>query len=220
LPAERTATARHAAPARARRLARNLLLTGVVVFRHPTDGARDATGDPVTIEKLTARNVESVVKIEAGERAKRTFGDRVADAISAFCGSTSFIWTHVLWFGVWIAGNTLPGLRPFDPFPFQFLTLVVSLEAIFLSTFILISENRQARLADRRNLLDLQINLLAEQENTKMLSLLHRIAEKVGVALDDAEVAAMEAETDYAQLTDQIEEIENEEEKLQKHQAK
>src|SRR6185436_2928086 len=124
------------------------------VSPHPTDS-------PVTIEKLTARNVESVLKIEQAERAKRTVGDRVADAISAFCGSTSFIWTHVVWFGAWVALNTFPGFRPFDPFPFAFLTLVVSLEAIFLSTFILISENRQARLGDRRNLLDLQINLLA-----------------------------------------------------------
>jgi uncharacterized membrane protein len=164
----------------------------------------------VTIEKLTARNVESVLKIEAGERAKRGFGDRVADTISAFCGSTSFVWTHVVWFGVWIVLNTMPGLRPFDPFPFAFLTLVVSLEAIFLSTFILISENRQARLGDRRNLLDLQINLLAEQENTKMLTLLGRIAEKVGVVLEDEETAALEKETDCAQLTDQIEAMETE----------
>jgi uncharacterized membrane protein len=164
--------------------------------------------DAVTIEKMTAKNVRSVLEIEEAEQAKRGVGDRVADAISAFCGSTSFVWTHVAWFGLWIALNTLPGFRPFDRFPFPFLTLIVSLEAIFLSTFILISESRQARLADRRNLLDLQINLLAEQENTKMLTLLGRIAEKVGVEIDDEEAAALEATTDCAQLTDQIEEME------------
>ena len=69
----------------------------------------------------------------------------------------------------------------FDPFPYTFLTLVVSLEAIFLSIFILISQNQETQLTERRKHLDLQINLLAEQENTKMLQLLIAISEKVGV---------------------------------------
>ena len=115
----------------------------------------------------------------------------------------AFIWTHVAWFGVWIGYNLIVPRPPFDPFPFALLTLVVSLEAIFLSTFILISENRQARLGDRRNLLDLQINLLAEQENTKMLAMLRRIAEHLDVRLD-GDVTALEAETDCAQLTEEI----------------
>src|SRR5207248_9379933 len=97
------------------------------------------------------------------------------------------------WFGAWTVANLLPRspLR-FDPYPFQLLTLVVSLEAIFLSTFILISQNRQARLGDRRNHLDLQINLLSEQENTKMLSLLEQIAGRVGVSVtQDEELQVM-----------------------------
>ena len=168
----------------------------------------------VTIDELTARNVESVVRIEAEAHAKRTLSDSLADLITSFCGSMSFVWTHVAWFGVWIALNTLPGFEHFDPFPFPFLTLVVSLEAIFLSTFILISENRQSRIGDRRNLLDLQVNLLAEQENTKMLKLLAQVARKVGADVDDAELRALEAPTRPHQLADQIErsmtEVENE----------
>ena len=168
----------------------------------------------VTIDELTARNVESVVRIEAEAHAKRTFSDAVADAITVFCGSMAFVWTHVVWFLGWIVLNTLPGIRHLDPFPFEFLTLIVSLEAIFLSTFILISENRQSRIGDRRNLLDLQINLLSEQENTKMLKLLAQIAKKVGADVDDAEIRALEAPTHPAHLANQIEEtmstVENE----------
>ena len=119
-----------------------------------------------------------------------------------------FVWAHVLWFGLWVAVNTLPSFHNrFDPYPFQLLTLVVSLEAIFLTTFIMISQNRQGRLADRRNYLDLQINLLAEQENTKMLQLLKGIAEKLGVdPTKDPEVEVLEQATRPEKLVEQIDE--------------
>jgi uncharacterized membrane protein len=169
----------------------------------PTPRRQRSRGS-VTIEDLTAKNLQSVMNVEEAEHARRGFGERAADAITAFCGSMWFVWTHVAWFGAWIVLNLVPATR-FDPFPFPFLTLVVSLEAIFLSTFILISQNRQARIADRRNLLDLQIDLLAEQENTKLLTLLTRTAEKVGVELKDAEAAALEQTTRCDELFDQIE---------------
>jgi uncharacterized membrane protein len=70
----------------------------------------------------------------------------------------TFVWVHVVWFGLWILINPIPGVKHIDPFPFTFLTLVVSLEAIFLSTFILISQNHDTRISERRNYLDLQIN--------------------------------------------------------------
>jgi uncharacterized membrane protein len=156
------------------------------------------------LRHVTAQNVATVLQIETADHERRSTSDRAADAVTAFCGSISFIWTHVVWFVGWIGFNVLAGGRTFDPFPFPLLTLVVSLEAIFLSTFILISENRQARIGDRRNQLDLQINLLAEQENTKMLKLLRRIAEQVGVVLEDRETVALEAATDTAELTEEI----------------
>jgi uncharacterized membrane protein len=113
-----------------------------------------------------------------------------------------FVWVHMIWFGAWVILNVLPGIPHFDLFPFTFLTLVVSLEAIFLSTFILISQNHETRLSERRNQLDLQINLLTEQENTKMLKLLERIAEKVGaVTNDDLTLQVLEPE----KLVEQIE---------------
>lgn len=167
----------------------------------------DIRENPSSLGDITAKNVASVVELDGRIQAERTFADRVADSITAFCGSMYFVWTHVIWFTLWILWNE-SAPRSFDPFPFAFLTLVVSLEAIFLSTFILVSENRQARVSERRNLLDLHINLLAEQENTKMLELLQKIATKVGIELHDAEVDALASATDPNQLAAQIDETE------------
>jgi uncharacterized membrane protein len=162
--------------------------------------------DAASIQDVTARNVSCVGRIDKAAETQRTLTDRIADRITAFCGSMAFVWTHVVWFGGWIAWNLKDQRAHFDGFPFPLLTLVVSLEAIFLSTFILVSENRQARLAERRSHLDLQINLLAEQENTKMLRLLLEIGRKVGVDIEDPEIQAVLAPTDPEALVSQIEE--------------
>ncbi len=156
---------------------------------------------------VTRQNVEAMRRLEEAAMARRTGADRVAAAIARFCGSMTFVWIHVVVFAGWIGYNGLPWFRPFDPYPFTFLTLVVSLEAIFLSTFILISQNYDMRVSERRNQLDLQINLLAEQENTKSLQILERIARKVGANLaDDPQVRALEEATRPDSLVDQIEE--------------
>jgi uncharacterized membrane protein len=162
---------------------------------------------PSTVEDMTERNVQTIVRLEEAAKPERAKSDQIADVIANFCGSMPFVWAHLIWFAAWIFINTLPGIRHFDPFPFNFLTLIVSLEAIFLSTFILISQNHETRLSERRNQLDLQINLLTEQENTKMLTLLGRIAEKVGVRIDDdPTLQVLEQATRPEQLVDQIEE--------------
>ncbi len=151
--------------------------------------------------------MRAIVELEKAAQAQRSSGDRVADLISRFCGSMSFVWVHVVWFTVWIIANTIALKQPIDPYPFSFLTLVVSLEAIFLSTFIMISENRQERLDERRSHLDLQINLLAEQENTKMLRLLEQMARKMGVdPAEDPDVAVLEEATRPERLVEQIDE--------------
>jgi uncharacterized membrane protein len=158
-------------------------------------------------EDVTRQNVLAMRQLEQAAMAKRTGADRVAAAIARFCGQMSFVWIHVVLFAVWIAYNTLPWFKAFDPYPFTFLTLVVSLEAIFLSTFILISQNYDMRVSERRNQLDLQINLLAEQENTKALQMLERIAKKVGAHIaDDGQVRALEEATRPESLVQQIEE--------------
>jgi uncharacterized membrane protein len=156
-------------------------------------------------EELTANNVRAVAALEAEARRNRSTADRIADAVARFCGSMTFFWTHVAGFAAWIGINSIPSLSHFDPFPFTFLTLVVSLEAIFLSTFIMVSQNQEKRLAERCSHLDLQINLLAEQETTKILNVLAGIAKKVGAASAlDAETAALEQATRPDQLARQI----------------
>jgi uncharacterized membrane protein len=165
---------------------------------------------PNCVDDLTEQNVQLVAELDAAAQAKRTPTDRVVDTITGFCGRMLFVWVHVVWFGFWIALNMLPGMPKrdhFDPYPFQLLTLVVSLEAIFLSTFILISQNRQNRLAERRNHLDLQINLLAEQENTKVLSMLDAIHKKMGIDDGDPEVRILEEATRPDHLVKQIEKV-------------
>lgn len=160
-----------------------------------------------SVDQLTKRNVEVVRQLEEAAKQERTKSDLVAEAIARFCGSMTFVWVHVGWFGGWIILNLIPGIRHIDPFPFTFLTLVVSLEAIFLSTFILISQNHDTKISERRNHLDLQINLLSEQENTRMIQLLKAIAEKLECEIEhDDEVASLSEETSPEKVAAQIEE--------------
>ena len=161
---------------------------------------------PSTVEDITQQNVQTIARLEQATNAERAKPDRLADMIANFCGSMPFVWAHVIWFAGWTIINLAPGIRHFDPFPFNFLTLIVSLEAIFLSTFILISQNHETRLSERRNQLDLQVNLLSEQENTKILTILGRIAKQVGARTDDdPSLQVLEQATRPEKLVDQIE---------------
>jgi uncharacterized membrane protein len=166
----------------------------------------EAYHSPQTVEDLTKGNVQAIMKLEQSAKANRNRSDLMADVIARFCGSFTFVWLHLFFFGAWIVINVFPGTTHFDPYPFTFLTLVVSLEAIFLSTFILISQNHETRITERRNHLDLQINLLAEQENTKMLKVLESIAAKIGAKTEaDPSLHVLEQSTRPEELVDQIE---------------
>jgi uncharacterized membrane protein len=165
--------------------------------------------DSGSVEELTQRNIEVVRKLEEAANEQRTGSERVARMIARFCGSMTFVWVHVIGFGGWIALNLIPGVTHIDPFPFTFLTFIVSLEAIFLSTFILISQNQDTRISERRNHLDLQINLLSEQENTKMLAMLQAIAQKIGAEFEpDEDVTVLAQDTELEKVVAQIEEHE------------
>ena len=167
----------------------------------PADAGRNGSAD-----QLTQQNVETILRLEEAAKGERTRSDLVAEAIANFCGSMVFVWVHVVWFGVWVVINLFPGIPHIDPFPFTFLTLVVSLEAIFLSTFILISQNHDTRISERRNHLDLQVNLLSEQENTQMILMLRGIAEKLGVEVtNDFHLEALSEKTKPEKLARQIE---------------
>lgn len=172
---------------------------------------KKSSTSPVKVEPrgpgdlLTQQNVEAILQMEEAAKGERTRSDLVAEAIANFCGSMVFVWVHVVWFGLWLVINLVPGIPHVDPFPFTFLTLVVSLEAIFLSTFILISQNHDTRISERRNHLDLQINLLSEQENTQMILMLRAIAEKLGVEVPkDFHLEALSEKTQPEKLARQI----------------
>jgi len=154
------------------------------------------------------RNVRAITTIEHAAMESRSGAERIADTIARQAGKISFVIAHAVWFFGWIAANSgfLPKVRAFDPFPYQFLTFVVSLEAIFLSLFILISQNRSSRQADARSHLDLQINLLAEQESTKMLQMLQSLCKYHHLAIaDDAELESLIAPTEPAELLKELE---------------
>ena len=160
---------------------------------------------PRTVDDVTRENVHAMRKLDELAVANRTVADRIAELVARFCGSITFVWLHALWFAAWLLWNVVPGLPHFDPYPFTFLTLCVSLEAIFLSSFILISQNYEMRISERRSHLDLQINLLSEQENTKMLQLLDRMARKMGLyEEDDPEIQVLEQATRPETLARQI----------------
>jgi uncharacterized membrane protein len=183
-------------------------LRGTILHRNMNQrGQRQVIEDPCpeTVDEFTEKNVRAIARLEKEARANLSWTDRLATQISRFCGSMAFVWVHVVLFTGWILANTVFAAHPLDPFPFSLLTLVVSLEAIFLSTFIMISENRQEHLSERRSNLDLQINLLAEQESTKVLQLTEEIARKLGIdPTKFPEVSALEQTTHPERLIRQI----------------
>src|SRR5436190_2679365 len=94
------------------------------------------------VSAVIERNISTLVEISRSLNNQRTTQDRMADTITDFSGSMWFVYVHAVWFAVWIAINLgWTRLKPFDPFPFGLLTMIVSLEAIFLATFVLISQN-------------------------------------------------------------------------------
>src|SRR5256714_2822564 len=146
------------------------------------DGIED--GNLYKVEHYSTRNERSLL------RSLQRTQDRVADAITTFAGSLNFVYIHSVWFGIWILLNVglLGAALEFDKFPFGLLTMIVSLEAIFLSTFVMVSQNRQAARADIRAQLDFETNLRSEIWSV-------HIGEKLGVnpqQFEDAVLAAIE----------------------------
>lgn len=130
---------------------------------------------------MVERNIAALIARRKREDAKKPSELRMADAISRFAGSMPFVYLHLMLFGTWIVWNLkwMP-LPKFDP-SYVILAMWASVEAIFLSTFVLITQNRLAALADKRADLDLQMSLLAEHEITRALTLLSAIGAKLGV---------------------------------------
>lgn len=147
----------------------------------------------VPLDRLTRRR-RTINSYKAKANSRRSPSEKFADWLTGFFGTVAFLGLNALWFLVWIVINTglIPGIEPFDPFPFGLLTMVVSLEAIFLAIIVLISQNREAKIAEIREEVDLQINMIAEEEITKIIQLQLKLLEKQDIHLhDDPEIVQM-----------------------------
>ena len=143
---------------------------------------------------IIEQNIDAILELRTRALEARSLEERISDGITDFSGRMVFLYVHAVWFAVWIAVNLrIFGLKPFDPYPFGLLTMIVSLEAIFLATFVLISQNRMAAEADHRADLDLQINLLTEHEITRVIRMLDAIGRKLEVEIElDEELLQLE----------------------------
>lgn len=156
-------------------------------------------------------NIDAIKLWERAQLDRRSAAEHVSEAITRMFGSGVVLIAHVAWFALWILVNTgnLAGVAPFDEFPFPLLTTLVSLEAIFLSLFVLASQNRMTRHSDQRSQLDLQINMLAEREMTAVLVLLKDVARHldVKVSLTPEYLRDLARITDIHKLTTKLDEL-------------
>jgi uncharacterized membrane protein len=152
---------------------------------------------PPGLSPVLERNIRALQLRRQREEKEASVEERVAEAITRFTGSMRFVYLHLALFGFWLVANLgwVPGVRAWDP-SFVVLAMVASVEAIFLSTFVLISQNRMAAAADKRADLDLQISLLAEHEITRLVTLVSGIADRMGIET--------EADADLEEITSDV----------------
>ncbi len=161
-------------------------------------------------ENPTQFNIAAIAKLEEEALDRRRPTERQSDAIVKFIGSLKFLTLHLILVAVWstVNLNLIPGVKAFDPFPFGILALFVASESVFLTIFVLISQNRMARQAERRSHLDLQVGMLAEQELTMMLQMLQKLCQHAGVDVKSAtqQVQGFSETTDVHKLASELEE--------------
>jgi len=171
----------------------------------------DHKEDNPALSSVIQRNIRKIIQVRQRANQNQSVQDRIANAMTSFSGSMVFFYVHILWFLVWFLLNTGHlGVIPFDPYPYGFLTMVVSLEAIFLATFVLISQNLLAKGAERLTDLGLQTGLLTEHELTRVLQMLHAIQIKMGIANDETSNLAdadLEKETKPEDVLAEIERL-------------
>lgn len=178
-------------------------------FRVIRDLFKSAIDESLSKEERHKKRREIVESFKARSDRNRSWGEKLADELSGIFGSVEYVILHVIWFGIWISWNLglIPGLVPFDPFPFGLLTMVVSLEAIFLSMLVLLSQNRAGKVDDIREEVDLNINLLTEQEVTKVLNMVDDIHRHLKLKKGhDQKLEELKKETSVRKLEADIEE--------------
>ena len=162
---------------------------------------------PPGLSPVLERNIQALQERRRREEREASAEERGAEAITRFTGSMRFVYLHLALYGSWIAANLgwVPGVPAWDP-SFVVLAMVASVEAIFLSTFVLISQNRMAAAADKRADLDLQVSLLAEHEVTKLATLVAGIADRLGVRTEaDPELGEITRDVAPEAVLDELE---------------
>jgi uncharacterized membrane protein len=153
---------------------------------------------------ITRKNVETITQIQRQADQRRTLGERVADGFARAIGSWFFIITQSVLLTAWVIANVIHVVKPWDPYPFILLNLALSFQAAYASPIIMMSQNRQSKLADERNHLALQVALLAEQEDTETLLLLRKICAKLYIDCEGRGTDGLSEETDPNLLIEQI----------------
>jgi uncharacterized membrane protein len=156
----------------------------------------------------TQFNIEAIARLEQEALGRRTAAEHASDAIVKAIGSTPYLLLHVLLVAIWstVNLNLIPGVTAFDPFPFGMLAILLAAEGVFLTIFVLISQNRMAREADRRSHLDLQVGMLAEQELTVMIQMLQKLCQHAGVDVKSSneQVQGFSEATDVQKLANEL----------------
>jgi uncharacterized membrane protein len=154
--------------------------------------------------KALAEDLDEIERLEREEQDERSLLQRFSERVTNVASSGGFLVAHVVWFALWMAINAgwIPAIRPFDPLPFELLTMTVSLEAIFLTLFVLASQEQLTKEADERARLDLQIDLMAEREMTAVLRLLRDITSHLGAktSVSQAEIDDLATKTEIYEL--------------------
>jgi uncharacterized membrane protein len=166
---------------------------------------------PLPPTNPAAANIRAIIELERDARAASSWSSRISDAISAFAGSLWFVICHLVAFTGWALWNALaPAALRFDPYPYGLLTFIVSMEGVLIATFVLIAQNRMAAHSDRRDHLNLQVDLLAEQEMTMVLRMLRRISERLNIEADTGEQAQAEKLAEATNVYELMKTLDNE----------
>ncbi len=170
-----------------------------------SDDSRPSTRD--SIKEIVQKNVRELLRAQKEKERARSWSEQAAEWIVAAAGTMKSAYLHGIWFGTWVIWNQAATTSAFDPYPYELLTTIVSLEAIFLTLFVLVSQNLQSQQDSRRAHLNLHVDLLAEHEITRILSQIDRISRHIGLPMDDSELEALERDITPAEL---LQEIDNE----------
>jgi len=193
---------------------RRLCDSDIRVEGRRTTGSLDRRGDNTDMtdsvrSDIAYENIRAVARLQEQAARKRSVAERASDAIAAVAARQETAIAHIVWFAGWALVNTghIPGIHTFDPYPFNLLTTLVSLEAIFLTLFVLGSQNRLTQEADRRAHLDLQVNLLSEQEMTMVLRMLGEVCRHLDLreTISSPKFQELARRTDVGQLAEQVE---------------